>query len=81
MTPGVLMENDVMNFECFVLPVEKEFAALMEEMRESRDLHVLHGGVLSNYVLKGPPKKYKGMLQIRQNTVFFFKLRNVRPKS
>ena len=40
--------------------VEKEFSELVKEMRESRDLHVLHGGVLSNYVLKGPPKKYKG---------------------
>ena len=49
--------------------MEKEFAALVKEMRESRDLHVLHGGVLSNYVLKGPPKKYKGTLQIRQNSV------------
>ena len=42
--------------------MEKEFAELVKEMQESRDLHVVHGGVLSNYVLKGPPKKYKGML-------------------
>ena len=40
--------------------VEKEFVSLVEEIGQSRDLHVTHGGVLSNYVLKGPFKKYKG---------------------
>ena len=47
--------------------VDKEFASLVEEIRQARDLHVIHGGILSNYVLKGPPKKYKGILFVRKN--------------
>ena len=38
--------------------VDKEFDARHKEMLETRpDLKVTHNGILSNYVLKGPPPR------------------------
>lgn len=39
------------------IEVDKEFRTMKEELQASRDIQILHGPVLGDYVIKGGKKK------------------------